>query len=502
MSESLLARSVLIEAPPANVAAHESSADVPIILDLDGTLVRGNLLTETALALVRKNPVGLFLLLVWLFRFGRAGLKQKLAQAATVDVAFLPLNEELLAWASGESARGRKIYIASAADRDIAQKVALRVPFIEGVLASDGLINLKGPAKAAALTARFPQGFDYAGDARADLPVWRAARQAIVVEASSSTLAGARRVAEVTKVFPMSARWKATFKSLRPHQWAKNALVFVPLILSGQFSNISAVIATVAAFAALSLIASATYLINDIIDLPDDRQHWSKRNRPLASGRLSVVGGIMLVPAGLALGFAAAAFGGSAVMIAGLLYLVCTVTYSLKLKKLPILDGFALAALFTVRIGTGIVAASTPPSQWLLVFSMFLFASLSFAKRYTEVARVIERGGTEVRGRGYKAVDLPLILAIGVATGMCAVLIMVLYIIDDAFSQTFYGDTIWLWGFPICLFLFVCRIWLMCQRGEMNDDPVAFAVRDGPSLGLAAIMGICFAAAWSGVLVL
>ena len=166
---------------------------------------------------------------------------------------------------------------------------------------------------------------------------------------------------------------------------------------------------------------------------------------------------------------------------------------------MPILDGFALASLFTLRLGIGIAASGAPPSPWLLVFSMFLFASLSLAKRHTEVARIIERGATEVRGRGYKAVDLPLILAIGIATGMCAVLILVLYIINDAFRQSFYGNTIWLWGFPMVVFLFVCRIWLMCQRGQMNDDPVAFAMRDRTSLGLGSVLALCFVAAWSGM---
>jgi 4-hydroxybenzoate polyprenyltransferase len=189
---------------------------------------------------------------------------------------------------------------------------------------------------------------------------------------------------------------------------------------------------------------------------------------------------------------------GVAVAAGLLLYVACTLAYSLGIKRLPILDGFMLAWLFTVRLGVGILASGAAPSPWLLVFSMFLFASLSFAKRHTEVATVLERGGTDVRGRGYRTVDLPLILAIGVATGMCAVLILVLYIIDDAFRQSFYGNAAWLWGFPAVLFLFISRVWLMCQRGQMDDDPVAFAVKDRPSLALAGVLTLCFAAAWIG----
>jgi 4-hydroxybenzoate polyprenyltransferase/phosphoserine phosphatase len=470
----------------------------PLILDLDGSLVRGNLLIETMLAFIRQHPLQIFKLPMWLLK-GRAVLKQKLAQRAEVDVEALPLNEELLAYAADESASGRKVYIATAADAAIADQVARRVPFVSGVISSDGRTNLKGAIKATELKRRFPNGFTYAGDSRVDLPVWQAAGRAIVVEASSSVTAAVRKLVEVERVFPRRSYLKALLRSLRPHQWAKNTLVFVPLLLSGMASNPSALLATVAAFMAINLVASATYIINDTVDLADDRRHWSKRKRPLASGELPLLLGAVAVPLGLAAGFALAAAAGPAVVLATAAYLVCTLAYSLQLKRVPILDGFTLASLFTLRLGIGIVASGAPPSPWLLVFSMFLFASLSLAKRHTEVARLIERGETEVRGRGYKAVDLPLILAIGIATGMCAVLILVLYIINDAFRQSFYVNTIWLWGFPMVVFLFVCRIWLMCQRGRMNDDPVAFAMRDRTSLGLGSVLALCFAAAWAGM---
>ncbi|ETR78353.1 prenyltransferase [Afipia sp. P52-10] len=488
----------LVTPPAPSRQPGESPISRPLVLDLDGTVVRGNLLVETALAFLKQHPLKIFMIFVWLFR-GRAELKQQLAQRAQVDVEVLPLNDELLAYAAEQVGIGRQVYIATAADAAIANQVAARIPFVSEVIASDGKTNLKGAAKAAVLAERFPNGFEYAGDASADLPVWRAAGYAAVVEASPSVVAAARSLAEVTRVFPRPAPWKALIKSLRLHQWAKNALVFVPLILGGRLGDPTAVLATCAAFLAMSFVASATYIVNDIVDLADDRRHWSKRERPLASGRLPLMTGASAVPIGLVAGFSLAAFAGWAVVLATILYLACTLTYSFKLKKLPILDGFTLASLFTLRLGAGILASGAPASPWLLVFSMFLFASLSFAKRHTEVARVIERGGTEVRGRGYKAIDLPLILAIGIATGMCAVLILVLYIINDAFRQSFYGNTMWLWGFPAVLFLFICRIWLMCQRGQMNDDPVVFAVRDRPSLALGGSLMLCFIAAWAGM---
>jgi 4-hydroxybenzoate polyprenyltransferase len=403
-----------------------------------------------------------------------------------------------MAYAADQAGSGRPIFIATAADRAIAAKVAQRIPFVSGVIASDGLTNMKGAAKARALSERFPDGFDYAGDARADLPVWKAANAAVVVDAAPTVLSSAMRIADVVRVFPRKSIVKAALKGLRPHQWAKNALVFVPMVLSGKLGDAAALAATMVAFLAMNLVASATYLINDLVDLADDRRHWSKRERPLASGRLPLLAGLAMVPVGLLAGLGLAALAGTQTLAGVCLYIVGTLAYSLGLKRLPILDSFALGSLFTLRLGIGILACTAPPSPWLLVFSMFLFASLSLAKRHTEVAGVLERGGTEVRGRGYKTVDLPVILAIGVATGMCAVLILVLYIINDAFRQSFYGNVAWLWGFPVVLFLFVCRVWLMCQRGEMDSDPVAFAVRDRPSIALGASLMVCFLAAWIG----
>jgi 4-hydroxybenzoate polyprenyltransferase len=477
---------------------HQAPQPRPLILDLDGTLVRADMLLESALALLKSKPWRLFEVGIWMLR-GRAYLKRRLAEEANVEPDVLPFNEELLAYAADVAASGRPVYVATAADSRIAEKVVRRIPFIRGVIGSDGVRNLKGEAKALVLAERFPEGFDYAGDARADIPVWRRASNAIVVEAPSSVVRAAATVANVAKIFPRPSRTRALLRGLRPHQWAKNALVFVPLVLAGLISHTDAVYATTCAFIALGLVASSTYLVNDIWDLSDDRSHWSKRNRPLASGRLPLASGIAAVPVGLLAGIAIAALAGPATVGVVLLYLAVTLLYSFSFKRIPILDGFVLAGLFTLRLGAGIVASGAPPSPWLLVFAMFLFASLSFAKRHTEVARVIERGGTEVRGRGYKPIDLPLIMGIGMATGVAAVLIMVLYIINDAFRQSFYGNTAWLWGFPAILFLFVCRIWLKCGRSELHDDPVAFAVTDRPSLALGGALMVCFGLAWSGM---
>lgn len=478
--------------------ATSASGPLPLVLDLDGTLLRADVSAEQLLAFLKRRARNVFVVAGWLLR-GRAFLKRKLSENVKLDIEYLPVNVELIEYAKSEASKGRPVYIATASDEMVAHAVAMRFPFIAGVLGSNGKVNLKGSEKARALNARFPSGFDYAGNAAPDVDVWKAAAHGIIVDAPASVERRARKVTEVAEVFKRPSRLRALAKSMRVHQWSKNALIFVPAILSGRIGNLPAMTTVALAFAALCLIASATYIVNDVWDMADDRRHWSKRDRAIASGRLALpaaaAAAIFLLAGGLAIAFAA----GFTIGVAACIYIAITLAYSMRLKQIPILDAFVLASLFTLRLGIGIAASGAPPSHWLLVFSMFFFGSLSFAKRHTEIARVIARGETEIKGRGYILADLPLVLATGVATGMAAVLIMVLYIINDAFMQSFYGNTSSLWGFPPLLFGFLSRIWLLCQRGQLNDDPVAFAIKDKPSLMMGAALSICFVLAWAGL---
>jgi 4-hydroxybenzoate polyprenyltransferase len=309
----------------------------------------------------------------------------------------------------------------------------------------------------------------------------------------------ARVVEEIRAVcYPARGGPGDLLKSLRLHQWTKNLLVFVPIVLAGQLTHVVSLEDTVIAFFALSIVASSTYLVNDMWDLADDRRHWSKRHRPIASGRLPISTAAATVPFGILIGFFLAAMTSPAVVWLLLVYLVITTAYTFGLKRIVLIDGVVLAVLFTLRLAIGVAAADVPPSAWLVVFSMFLFASLSYAKRHTEIARVAERRGRQLNGRGYRTSDAPIVLAMGLSTGVGAVLILVLYIVHDAYAQTFYGNTVWLWAFPPLVFLFVARIWLACLRGELDDDPVAFALTDRACLGLLVLGLICFGLAWLG----
>lgn len=269
--------------------------------------------------------------------------------------------------------------------------------------------------------------------------------------------------------------------------------------MAGRIFDVLAVWQLIVSFIALSLIASATYILNDIWDVADDRRHWSKRNRPLASGRLPMAVGFAAVPIGLAAGFALGAVAGPKVVLMLACYTVLTLFYSFYVKRVVLLDALTLALLFTLRLAVGTVAVAAKASPWLFVFSIFLFTSLALAKRHTEIARAIERGTARINGRGYFAADLPLVLAAGVAAGTSALLVLVFYIINDAFQQTFYGDVAWLWGFPVALSIIVGRIWVACQRGELQDDPVVFALTDRLALAAGSGLSVCFVLAWAGL---
>ena len=482
------------------VAAEPAQA---LVLDVDNALLRTDLLHESAVSFVKANPLHVFLLLYWLFQ-GKAVLKRRLAERVTLDFSTLPVDEALEAHARAQHEAGRAVWLATASDELLANRFARRFDFIDQVIASDGERNLKGTAKAEAVARQFPAGFTYAADHHSDLHVWRRASGIILVNASAATSAAARALGK-----PVEAEFsrpklglKGWMKALRIHQWAKNVLVFVPLVLGGLFADAQAWMHAGLAFVALNLMASSTYLVNDVWDIEDDRRHWTKRNRPLASGRMTLKQAAVAAPATLALSLGLGAALGMGVLAVLLAYLALTLGYSFAFKRKPVLDTFVLATLFTLRLVLGIVAVGVVGSPWLLVFSMFLFTSLSFAKRMTEVLRFAEKNPdteAKVSGRGYYVMDTPFILNMGVSSGMASILIMVLYLTQDAFRVDFYANAAWLWTIPAALFLWVSRIWMIAQRGELLDDPVVFAMRDPKSLLLCGAVGVSFLMAWLGL---
>jgi 4-hydroxybenzoate polyprenyltransferase len=469
---------------------------LPLVVDLDGTLIATDALHESLIFFLKRCGAEAWKVPYWIGS-GRAIVKSRLARVVTEeDVACFPVNAGLVGFAKQEASYGRRIVLATSADLAIAQKVQQRFPFISHVIASASDQNLKGLAKATEVMRQFPEGFIYAGDSASDLHVWDGASAAIFVGRSRNMEKKITTRTELAAVFPTKAlNFPSLRRELRLHQWAKNALVFMPLILGGKAHDSTAWLHVLAGFVVLSLLASATYVFNDLLDLEDDRRHWSKKHRPLASGELSIATGIGLIATGSLLSFLLAFLLGPECVAMLAVYLVISLSYSLKLKREPIVDVFTLATLFTARLALGVVAADVVFSPWLFVFSMFLFLSLSSAKRQTEITRMVAHGHDEAPGRGYLASDGPLVLALGVGTMMAAVLIMVLYLVEDAFPAGLYKHPHFLWGFPAIIFLWLARIWLFCHRNKLHDDPVAFALKDHVSVLYGAAMVGLFGAA-------
>lgn len=479
-------------------SVHAAPINQPLVLDLDHTLLRSDMLVECFVAALRRNPFILFSAIIWLAR-GKAVLKNKLAAYAPDDLEAIPAFQPLVELAEREARRGRSIVLATASDELLARRVAKRFGFICEVLASDGTRNLKGAAKAALLVESYPQGFIYAGDNQADLTVWEKATSAVGVNLKPKTTKALSAFGKPMLLLNDAKHpARVLIKAARVKQWAKNVLIFAPLFLAGMMLEGAAWRDALFAFFGLGFVASATYLLNDLFDLNDDRRHWTKRNRPLASGALPIGEGLMLVPVlGLA-GFVLAAAAGWAVLATVALYTLITLAYSFHIKRVPVLDVAVLATLFTLRLFLGVVAIGAVISPWLFVFSMALFLSLSTAKRHTEVVRMAQHGKNKTAGRGYIARDEPMLLALGLATAMSAVVLFSLYLTAEAFQNAAYSAPGFLWATPVLLFLWLGRIWLVSQRGDLDDDPVAFALKDKPSLALGLMLGLAFAGAVMG----
>lgn len=473
----------------------DRSARPALAVDLDGTLLRSDLLLESTLALLATRPWLLFAFPAWLWR-GKAHLKWQIARRVELDVGSLPWDDRMLTIiqaAVGE----REIVLCTASDEKLASAVAEHLGVFDLVLASDGQRNLSGRAKAEALVERYGhQGFDYAGNAQVDLLVWASARQAIVVNASSSLARAAADLCPVETHLPAGGgRFKHWIKALRLHQWLKNLLVFVPMLAAHRFMDPETVITCTLGFLAFGLCASSVYLLNDLLDLTADRHHHTKHSRPFASGKLPLIHGMVVSPL-LTVGSLALAFWLSPVF-AGLLalYFLLTLAYSFRLKQRVMADVIVLASLYTLRIIGGAVLLATAPSFWLLAFSMFLFLSLAMLKRYTELLRLLTDGRHKSKGRGYRVDDLPLLQSMGAASGYQAVLVLALYINSSA-SELLYTRPQLLWLLCPLLLYWISRVWMIAHRGLMRDDPVIFAATDRTS---QAIVLLCAAVALGAI---
>jgi 4-hydroxybenzoate polyprenyltransferase len=458
----------------------EDSAVVrPLCVDLDGTLITTDTLWESMLLLCRQRPWLMLVAPFWLFS-GRSGFKQRVGAQIQLDPATLPYRAELIHALRASRERGRKIVLATAADRSVAEAIAGHLALFDAVHASDGQRNLKAADKRDLLRSEYSTGFDYIGDSSADRTVFEAATRGYLVGASSGAARAASGLGSVSLLSRRPNVARALVKELRLHQWAKNALVLLPILLSPEQGNTVTVTQGVLATLTFCLCASAGYVFNDLIDIEADRAHATKFARPFASGALPVILGPPLFGLLLAASFGIAATLlplGFLAMLA--LYFVGTLSYSLYWKRLMLLDVLVLAGLYTHRILSGGVATGIRVSAWLLGFSMFFFTSLAFAKRYVELKAM--KDDSLVKNRGYFRTDLEVVTAMGTSSGYIAALVFVLYV-DSAAVRATYREPRLLWLVLPVLLYWLGRIWLLAGRGRMQEDPVKFALKDKKSL--------------------
>ena len=473
--------------------------DKPLVVDLDGTLIYSDMLHESAIKVFRESPFQT-LRIPFLLAKGKAFLKRHLASRTEFDPKALPYNEELLAWLKQQRNEGRRLVLCTASDRSIADLIAKHLDIFDEVIASDGVSNIAGEHKAATLVRRFEHhGYDYAGNSHKDLPVWSHAHKAIVVNGSNDLVKKANDVATVERVFPKrDIGFSEWLRVLRIHQWLKNLLLFVPLFAAHDLGNGDAWASLLLAFVAFSLCASSVYIVNDLLDLESDRLHPRKRNRSFASGVVPAWIGVLVAPLLLTAGLTIALFVGKQFLFWLIFYFVVTCAYSWILKRLMLIDCLALALLYTLRVIAGTAAVGHDLSFWLLAFSVFLFLSLAFVKRYAELEVQLLSGKEKIHGRGYHTTDAPLIQTMGIVAGYSSVLVLALYLNNDAVLKP-YSAPEFVWGaVPIMLF-WVSWMWMQAHRGKMHDDPLVFAVKDRASLSAGAAFAAILVAGTVGV---
>ena len=469
-----------------------------IAVDLDGTLTLTDTLHESILVLVRNKPLFLFILPFWLIK-GLAFLKLKVAQNIELDVKNLPYNLPLIDWLKKEKANGKKIVLCTAANKRIAKDVSNHLQLFDDVISSDESINLIGVNKRIALQDRFgDKGYDYAGNSRADIEVWASSSKAIVVNASNSIQNEASKITTVSRTFPSaSIKFSDWIRALRVYQWSKNLLLFIPLLTSHQLGNFQSLPVLTIAFISFSLCASSVYIINDLLDLESDRQHPRKKYRPFSAAKLSIVMGLVIIPFLIIASFTLGFMLGKEFFIVLMLYFILTGAYSLILKRIVLVDCLTLAILYTIRIIAGAAVVSVSLSFWLLAFSVFIFLSLAFVKRYTELMIQAKAGNDQTHGRDYEVSDSVLLQILGISAGYLSVLIMALYMQSED-VMNLYAQPVAIW-FAIPLLLFwISWVWLKATRGLMNDDPIVFAIRDKASIFVAVLTALVFLYAAKG----
>ncbi len=472
-------------------AAPAEASTVPLVIDLDGTLIHSDLLWEALVLFLKTSFLRAWLLPLWALK-GKAAFKARLAASVDLDPATLPYDRELLALAGQARGAGRQVVLATGAERRFAELVAGHLGLFDQVLATGAGVNLTSHAKARRLVELYGErGYDYVGNARADLPVWLACATPYSVGATPFLLADGRSTTRVGAA--RAGAVPALFRALRPRQWIKNLLVFLPM-LAGHALAVKPLLESLLAFAAFSLCASSAYLLNDALDAHDDRAHPTKQRRPIASGALPLPLALAASPLLALAAFALCAAFDPLLLLAVAIYFATTLAYSVYLKRLLMVDIVTLAILYSLRVLGGGAATRIEPSFWLLAFSFFIFLSLALLKRHSELFNLRQQGQEKTRGRGYTTADQGPIGIMGINSAFVSVLVFMLYFTSQNVLQL-YRHPAWLYAIVPLLVFWLGRLWTLSFRGQVNEDPVLYVSRDRVSLAVLALCAVLAAAA-------
>lgn len=485
--------------------SEKSQGNVPVFVDLDDTLIRSDLLIEAMILVLHQSFFRAVLLFFKIFK-GALIFKNALVRIVSIDPQVLPYNPKVLEYIKLQKKAGRQVILATASHDVYARRIADYLDCFDHVIATDENENIKGEAKLDRIRAYCSEikaeNFEYIGDSRTDLVIWQAASHAVAV-APSKSVKKALEAAHPSLVLleERHFRWLPYLKVLRPHQWVKNLLVLLPILLSHQLIDVGMWISTIGAFAVMCLFASSVYVINDVIDVSNDRLHHSKCDRPFASSALH----LSLAPWFLLVLWTLSAvlcflFLNVDTVLAILGYFCLTNMYSFWLKRKLLVDVFCLSGLYSARLTVGAFASGVVLSQWLIAFSMFFFCSLAFAKRYVEVFRNNKRNEIQylgnpsdrLRGRAYQAADQQILQVVGPCSGYLSILIFALYCNSPQVLEL-YSNTQWLWCMSLILLYWITRLWFIAVRGNLHDDPIVFALKDRVSLlcgGIVFILGL------------
>ncbi|EMR14362.1 hypothetical protein MPL1_00150 [Methylophaga lonarensis MPL] len=463
----------------------------PLYVDLDGTLIKTDILLESAIRFIRKNPLAVFWLVIWLFR-GKVELKRQLAQHVSLDVSLLPCDPKVIEFLSAEREAGRKIILLTASYYTVAQQIADHLGLFDRVIATQDA-NMKGAAKVAVCSVDGSE-FDYMGNDSPDFVIFKAATKSYLVNPTRSALR-LSKTNPVTETWSDDRNWLTLLaKTIRIHQWAKNILLFVPLLVAAKYNELGSILSALFGFVLFSFLASATYILNDLSDLDSDRKHSRKRHRPIPSGNISISEALLLCLALFVAVLIGISFANIAFQLSIAAYLVLTILYTAVFKNYVIADVIALASLFTIRIIAGAMIIEVEPSFWLMAFSMFTFFSLALIKRCAELKLLMSENRSQTSGRDYRTDDYYLMQTFGVTSAFISLLIMAFYVQDAILIQS-YNTPIMLWATLPAFAYWFCRMWLKTQRAEMHDDPLVFSVKDrGSVICISFIVMIILAA--------